>query len=403
MDYEEGGFLMRNQDRAALDKSAKTKEPSLLDDFFVSNEVAFKKIGILTDEIAGLLNWPEILDDVNSTNGFAELNRLFYLNFQDGNIANHSSNCWSVLAAKNYDQLLEYGYNNFKRTIGHNYFNFLIQKGDIQIQSVEALLSKTVIESCKTLAHNIPHDINFSANEQYSYNYFVLLLWEYTKQIDTKNLLDKLDEPKEGNPILVWANGKSMSQDLANSLIEYYSMQGKVDFGQIKTVLEIGGGYGRNAHVILKLNPSIRIVLVDIMPALYIAQRYLSSIFRNCKIFKARHFEHYHDVKIEMESANIVFLLPHQLALLPDNEFDLCMNISSFGEMNLQQIKWYFEQIDRLTLKYFYMKQWNVSKNPFDGLILNKCDYPFANHWTEIYSRTCAVQKDFFETLFKLG
>ena len=353
------------------------------------------------DTTSGLLNWPEILDERQRHHGFKELLRLFSLSFVKENIVNKASSCWTLLAIKNCDQLLTDGYNNFKRTIALNYFNFLIQKGDSQIQAVESFLSQETIESCHQQALNMPHDLTFH-HEQTTYYYFVFLLWEYTKQLDQRNYLDKLEEPKEGNPILVFANGKSMSQDLANSLIEYYSIDNAISFQQIKSVLEIGGGYGRNAHVILTLNPDAKVVLVDIMPALYVAQRYLSSVFKERPVFRARNFYCYDDVKEEMEKASIIFLLPHQLPLIPDQQFDLSINISSFGEMSLDQIQWYFKQINRLTSKYFYTKQWQVSKNPFDGFMLRKEDYVFFKDWHEIFSRNCAVQNEFFEMLYQV-
>jgi hypothetical protein len=79
------------------------------------------------------------------------------------------------------------------------------------------------------------------------------------------------------------------------------------------------------------------------------------------------------------------------------------MNISSFGEMSPDQIAWYFDQVDRLTQGYFYTKQWHESKNPFDGLVLKQSDYPYRSNWTELYSRNCAIQNAFFETLFKVN
>lgn len=359
--------------------------------------------GIPIDSIAGMLNWPEILSDVDNAHGLSELIRLFSIFSTEETIANTPSDCWELLASKNCDQLLEYGYHNFKRTIGHNYFNFLVQKNDPQIETAESLVPVETIEQCKERAAAIPHDPWFTTNDQYSYYYFVLLLWEYVKKIDVKNHLDSLQEPKEGNPLLVCADEKSMSQDLANSLIEYYAIDQSASFQTINSVLEIGGGYGRNAHVILSLNPNAKIVLVDILPALYIAQRYLSSVFNDRKVFKARKFFCYDEVKDELESSSIVFLLPHQLSLIPDKQFDLAMNVSSFGEMSLDQISWYFNQIKRLTCKYFYMKQWDVSKNPFDNLVITKSDYPYPEKWKQIYTRNCAVQTEFFETLYEVS
>lgn len=364
-------------------------------------EVQWGKVSI--NEVAGALNWPEVLNDVERANGFMELARILGLFSGSTNITDNPSACWDALATKNYDQLLNSGYNNFKRTIGNNYFNFLVQKGDPQIQSVERLLAPAVLDQCRVAARSIPHDPTSPSTDQSSYNYFVLMLWEYLKTIDVKRYAEVIEEPAEGNPILVPSGGRMVSQDLANSLIEYYSMSESVAFKRIKTVLEIGGGYGRNAYVILALNPKIKVTLVDIPPALYVAQRYLSSVFKDRRVFKARNFTRYAEVREELEAASIVFLMPHQLALMPKKRFDLSMNISSLHEMGTEQVKWYFMQLRRLTSQYFYLKQWRSSNNCFDGVVLNQGDYPYPKNWRNIYSRPCSVQAEFFEALFEVS
>ena len=104
-----------------------------------------------------------------------------------------------------------------------------------------------------------------------------------------------------------------------------------------------------------------------------------------------------------MEEASIVFLLPHQVELLPDHHFDASLNISSFGEMQTSQIATYLEAVDRLTTGHFYMKQWKVSQNAFDNLALTEESYPIPKRWKKLYSRTCAVQNAFFEALYQTG
>ncbi|MDB5813303.1 MAG: putative sugar O-methyltransferase [Rhodocyclales bacterium] len=354
-------------------------------------------------EVAAALNWQEVLDSVERTNGFNELVRILGLFSGSTNVGDAASACWDALAAKNYDQLLNFGYVNFKRTIGNNYFNFLVQEGDPQIQAVEKLLPPEVLQHASTMAISIAHDPDFPTTDQFSYRYFVLLLWEYLKTIDVKGYSQIIEEPLDGNPLLVPVNGRNLSQDLANSLIEYYSIDDAVSFEHVNSVLEIGGGYGRNAYVILSINPNVQVTLVDIPPALYIAERYLSSVFKERRVFKARHFSKYEEVRDEMERASIVFLMPHQLALMPVGKFDLGMNISSLHEMSTEQIDWYFGQLNRLTAKYFYHKQWNSSSNIFDGVVVNKEDYPYPKSWREIYSRPCSVQNEFFEALYQVS
>jgi putative sugar O-methyltransferase len=371
--------------------------------------------GTRIHELAGLLNWPAILDDCERNNGFAELLRLTQLWSRHGlqmpcsrngtvkSNGKHTSAAWQVLNRKNLDQLPSDGYRNFKRTIALNYFTFAVQAGDPQIRSLEAKLDPASIERCWRLVQSLPNDPGSGLPDQLHYRYLVILLWTYTCQIDQQKCLDRLKEPAEGNPLLVPIDGQVASQDLANSVIEYYSMREGVAFERCRRVLEIGGGYGRNAHVILELHPDIQYTMVDIPPALYLAQRYLSSQFRDRPIFRVRDFASYEEVQDELEQSSVVFLLPHQLAMMPDRQFDLTLNISSFGEMTMEEIDYYFAEIDRATNGHLYTKQWMQSKNPFDRLMLAEADYPLRPHWRKVYSRACAVQSDFFEALYDIG
>lgn len=378
-----------------------------------------KTDGMAINDIAGLLNWSNILDDHERNNGFAELLRQIHLctshrprgphggagQIEAGSAAaaRTISVAWQLLNQKNLDQLLKGGYDNFKRTIALNYFTFPIQAGDPQIASLEAKLSPAESRSCWEAAQRLPDDPSFQLANQVYYRYFVLLLWTYARRVDGLELLGRLQEPAEGNPVLVPTGGQPACQDLANSLVEYYSMREGVAFERCSNVLEIGGGYGRNAQLVLDLHPDIHYTLVDIPPALYVAQRYLSSVFRNRPTFSVRDFSSYEDVREEIERCSIVFLLPHQLAMMPAARFDLALSISSFGEMTREQIEYYFAEIGRGTRGHFYMKQWKKSQNPFDGLVLTEKDYPFRPRWRKLYSREGAVQSDFFEALHEIG
>jgi putative sugar O-methyltransferase len=353
------------------------------------------------DELSGLLNWPEIKDPAEQATGMPELLEMMYLFASSTGALSSLSSCWQVLGFKNFNQLLRDGYRNFKRTVGLSYFNFLIQAGDPQLEFLEANVGAAEKKWLKSAASEIPDDPLFEWHDQKSYRYFVLLLWHYARERDTRKHLNVLKEPREGNPLLVPYGQEHASQDLANSLLEYYAISEGVDFEKCRKVVEIGGGYGRNAFVTLTLNPHIQYTMVDIPPALWIAQRYLSSVFSERKIFPVRDFQSYEEVAGELEAASVVFLLPHQLALMPDKRFDLGINISSFGEMRAEQIKTYLDLLDRVVRGHFYMKQWKISQNAFDHLQLTEDNYPVSRRWTRVYSRTCAVQTAFFENLYR--
>lgn len=355
------------------------------------------------DELSGLLNWPEIRNAAERDTGMPELMEMVRLFSAGVGATSDPSSCWQVLGFKNFNQLLRDGYSSFKRTVGCSYFNFLVQGGDPQIAFLEAALGKEEKEQCAKAAADLPDDPSFEWHDQRAYRYFVLMLWAYASKVDSKGYLDKLEEPQEGRPLTVPAGRKHASQDLANSVLEYYSMSEGVDFAKCKRVLEIGGGYGRDAFVTMKLNPHIQYTLVDIPPALWIAQRYLSSMFPESRVFHVRDFHSYSEVADEIEAASIVFLLPHQLEMMPDRRFDLSLNISSFGEMQPEQIGVYFESLARVTQGHFFMKQWKVAQNAFDNLALTEDNYPVPRTWKKLYSRQCAVQTAFFEALYRTG
>ena len=354
------------------------------------------------DELSGLLNWPEIRDPAERATGMPELLHMIRLFTAGSGPLNELSFCWQVLAFKNFNQLLRDGYRHFKRTLGCNYFNFLVRDDDPQIVYLEGQLGRGACEQLRQMAAELPDDPQFDWSNQRAYRYFVLLLWSYTKNIDVMRHLDRLEEPVEGHPVTVPFDGRRASQDLANALLEYYSMAEVVRFEECARVLEIGGGYGRNAYLMLALHPQLQYTFVDVPPALWVAQRYLSSVFPDRKVFRVREFRDYGDVRDEMREASMVFLLPHQLDLLPGAWFDLSLNISSFGEMLPKQIRAYFEAIGRLTRGFFYMKQWRVSQNAFDRVVLTEDDYPPGDDWLLEYSRPCRVQTAFFEALYRM-
>jgi len=218
--------------------------------------------------------------------------------------------------------------------------------------------------------------------------------------------LEKIEEPKIGNPPRIYLRNKLISQDLANSVIEFRSiMQAIPDKKYIKTICELGGGYGRDAFVFLSMLPGIKYINIDIPPALYVAERYLSDIFPEKKIFKFRKFDNFCEIKEEFEKADILFFIPSQIESIPDEKIDLLINISSLHEMRPEQVQYYFKQFERLARVngYLYIKEWKDMELPFEGGIhIKMSDYPVKN-WTKIFWKTAEVQIQFFDALLKLN
>ncbi len=313
------------------------------------------------------------------------------------------SKYWEELNRKNVAQLAQEGYGNFKRTLARSYFTWIVRPSDAQVRFLrDRLPFGTVMRAAmRTLFSGSHPPLTWAQSK--SYSFLSRLVWEYVLANDPDRLLEKLEEPTEGNPPRLFRRGRLISQDLANSVLEFRSiLPPEVDRGQVRTILELGPGYGRTAFVFLSLLPSVRYVVADIPPALAVSERYLSSVFKDRRIFRYRPFRSYGEVQEEFERAEIAFLLPHQLELLPEKSVDLFVNISSLHEMRLDQIRYYFAVLGRLVRKYFYLKQWRESNIPLENVTIRETDYPIPAEWRKIYWRPCAVQDYFFEALFEI-
>lgn len=333
-----------------------------------------------------------------------EILRAMFDCFSKGDQVYLPSKFWEFYNEKNIKQLEAEGIQNIKQTVARNYFTWII---GIKNEQFRYLLKNTRIFSWPSILFGSPayvSDTYLSWVKRIQLAIFTRMLWRAVEPIDVEGLLNFISEPRQGNPYKIYLDGKLISQDLANSVLEYYSIREyfKVPKTEKATFCELGAGYGRNAHVFLSVFPRGKYIVIDIPPALYVSQEYLSSVFPDKKIFTFRCFGQFEEIEQEFHEADIVFLLPHQAALLPEKCIDLFINISSLHEMQLQQIKEYFRLIEKLTKGYFYSKQWTISKNPIDKVVIKKNDYPVPNNWQELYSRQTKVQVRFFEAMYKI-
>ncbi len=315
------------------------------------------------------------------------------------------SKFWEEFNEKNIGQLDSEGIQNFKRTLALNYFTWVIGKSDQQFRN---LLRHTKPADWPSVVSGVwDHDASCSLTrrQQLSYGLFTRMLWRFAERFDSERILQRVSEPLEGHPFKIHLDGRLISQDLANSVLEYYSMRERWRHGvsEKPSICELGAGYGRNAYVFLKHLPRCKYIIVDIPPALGVSQHYLSSVLPDKKIFSFRCFKHFGEIDREFLNSDVAFLLPHQAEMLPPKTVDLFVNISSLQEMTREQIHAYFRLIDRLTRGFFYSKQWLVSRNPADNITITAEDYPVPPNWRELYHRKAKVQSYFFEAMYEIG
>jgi putative sugar O-methyltransferase len=313
------------------------------------------------------------------------------------------SKYWEELNRTNVEQLSVHGYDLFKRTLALNYFTFIVPRKDSQFRFLQEHLPGWLVARAAGASVLRGRHPGMGWRQSLLYTYHTLLIWEYARRTVRGGIPETLSEPEEGGPFSIFSGGKLISQDLANSVLEFHAITDPIaGGGGPRSVLELGAGYGRTAYVFLRLFPAIRYVVVDIPPALYVAERYLSSQFSGRKIFRFREFSNYGEIKAEFESSQIAFLLPNQAELLPPKSVDLSVNISSLHEMRMDQVRFYFDLIERLTSRWFYLKEWKMSRNPFERDQFGEDDYPVRPGWERLFHRDCAVQTEFFEALYRL-
>jgi len=334
--------------------------------------------------------------------------RVMVSNLCAGPAIHQPSRFWRKYAQLNIEQLQKAGLDNFKRTINQNYFNWV--GGDLKEQRNRlgkelgpARFAWAWLRGFTTVSNEFKPK-QWSGSTWRKYRFFLFLLRAYTARKDQLGWLASLAEPAVGNPLTFRNGGRLISQDICNSLLE---LNGALEAVRVRDrplrCAELGAGYGRVAYCMLHRCSQAKYTIIDIPPALYISQWYLGRTLPDRKIFHYRSFDSFASVREEFEVADVAFLLPQQAELLPDKYFDLFINISSLQEMTMEQIRFWFGQIDRLCRGRFYSKQWIVHANEIDNIMVKREDYPVPTHWRAVYNRECFVQPRFFEALYELA
>jgi putative sugar O-methyltransferase len=322
------------------------------------------------------------------------------------------SHYWRTLNDHNLRQLDDEGFAHFKRTVNQNYFSWVphtIWDDQLRAMAVawlrhpEPAVLSARLGDVGTLEAGADRANPFAgARARRIHGWFLALLWEYVRRRDPREILTRLEEPELGDPVVASYRGRRISQDLCNSVHELYSAT--AGFGANSPgpggVLELGGGYGRVAWAFLAEFPQTRYVLVDIPPALAIAQEYLTTLFPDRPTLRFRHFETGAEVADELAAAQLAFLTPNQLELLDPLGVSLFVNISSLHEMRPEQIAHYLGQVDRHTDGFFYTKQWQSWHNTEDDVVIDRASYPIPPSWRTLYERTHPIQRSFFHALY---
>ncbi len=167
----------------------------------------------------------------------------------------------------------------------------------------------------------------------------------------TPHLLAKYklaDTLRFGCQDFVEIDGSKYARHYLKLLDQHDYVAQKLDFGRIRSVFEIGGGFGINTHILMQNYPNIRKFLyLDIPPNLYVGTQYLRALYpgavkdyRDTRTLKTIKFS-------SNDSLEIIAISSWQIERC-ENQIDLFYNAHSFAEIPEDAVRNYVKHIERL-------------------------------------------------------
>ncbi len=330
---------------------------------------------------------------------------------RDGPAVFHPGAFWDDLIDSNVAMLELAGIENFKRTIANNYYNWMVRSvHDPQIQrafanwlrrpSLRPLRARLHggVQGIRTLDRTERYD--FTRFQSWKYRTFVATVWDTARRFDRHGLTDRLSEPPQGNPLPVTVSGHAISQDLANSIIEFSFVDAARPLRDGDRVAELGAGYGRLADVFLKACGVVYCVF-DIPPALAVAQWYLTQVHGAERVVAFDPDATFDGIVDRLTPGVVAFFTPAQLELFPDGWFDVTQTISTLPEMPRQQADAYLGLLAAKSRGVVYLKQWKRWCNELDQVELCEADYDLGAEWELAARREDPIQPQFFNQVWR--
>ncbi len=265
---------------------------------------------------------------------------------------------WEELLPNHLDLLkTRGGFNNFKMTLNMSYSQWGVVDGNHPSVNHMNNLARRYPEIASAVLENPEIFSHLGVEAGEIYTRYCLNLYQVMEGRDSLRLLSKISEPLIGNPVRIRQGKRYISQDLAVAYSDFLTIFPKLR-NKSPTILELGAGYGCLASLFGALSTA-KYWIVDIPPALFIAQEYIRSLFPNDSIFEFRSFKSFDEIESELANARFAFFTPNQLEFLPDSSIDVFANINSFGEMSSDQVENYMSHVWRLTRQHIYLRNFD--------------------------------------------
>jgi putative sugar O-methyltransferase len=165
--------------------------------------------------------------------------------------------------------------------------------------------------------------------------------------------LGDLETSLVGSPEYVFRvnGGKPITMALIGYYLRYAYASRFVDFDDLKVLVELGTGAGKQAEVTAKLHPQLAYFCFDLPPQLYIAEQYLKAVFPN----RVVSYETCRSMTRAPtpEPGKIYMLGNWQFPLVGELKVDLFWNAASFQEMEPNVVQNYLSTVDKVAQRVF--------------------------------------------------
>ncbi len=253
---------------------------------------------------------------------------------------------------------------------------------------------------------------NFSQSVPSSSRYYRYALWLFyskIKEIDCFNYLDKIESPLPADSEFVYVFGKNkVSWDLLTALDKLYSIYQSypaIFTGRI-VVAELGAGWGKIGYVLKMINPNCTYVIFDLPETLLLSSSRLPQLLPLEKFFNYRDIRQISSIsKSFLMQRGLCFCGTQDLARFENKSIDVFINTSSFQEMTKDQVKAYFQYIDKKVKGVLYLQQYwqHLELNKMYNVMKEYGEYPFLVSWEQAYLRNSTYSERYFDTLFYIN
>ncbi|OUR98857.1 hypothetical protein A9Q84_05440 [Halobacteriovorax marinus] len=183
----------------------------------------------------------------------------------------------------------------------------------------------------------------------------VALGYNYLRSIDPT--IESISDSCVGSPRF-WnsSTGKSYTLDFLQKFLKTTVMDKSIDFKSVNTVVELGGGFGVQAEVMLKKYPHLNYIIVDLPSQLLVSQNYLKKVFKEKVITfgQIKENEFIDDSIFSKEGGNILMVPAAHVAKLK-LKCDLFVAEYALMEMEHKIIENYLKSIGPLMSSASYV------------------------------------------------